>query len=125
VYIIGYNDIKNLDSGRRDLLKKLLDQTIECAYFIRDLDSIKSFCEKAVFLLLQSESFFYAGGRSVTNAVIGSRIDSQIDEYKEVFDKIRRAITELAIIRIEICVVKLLSDIGMLCSCISHFKILW
>jgi hypothetical protein len=61
VYIIGYNDIENLDSGRRDLLKKLLDQTIECAYFIRDLDNIKSFCEKVVFLLLQLESFFTQG----------------------------------------------------------------
>jgi hypothetical protein len=74
-----------------------------------------SFC-----YILQSESFFYAGFRSVKNNVIGSRIDSQIDEYKKVFDEIRRAITELATVEIEIRAVRLLSNISMPCSRISH-----
>jgi hypothetical protein len=61
MYVVRYKGIDNLDPGRQALLKKLVDQTIECAHFIRDLDNIRNFCEKAVFFLLHSESFFTQG----------------------------------------------------------------
>ncbi|KAI0028756.1 WD40 repeat-like protein [Vararia minispora EC-137] len=73
----GHSRISNPDEARKKLLKDLAKQTVECAYFIRDYASIKSFWKRAA-----------------KNALPGSDIKGDVDKYKSVFIALRRRLTE-------------------------------
>ncbi|KZV84351.1 WD40 repeat-like protein [Exidia glandulosa HHB12029] len=87
--------LSDLDKHRRDLLKSLSLQTVECASFIREQYGQKRFWARA--------------GK---NAILGYGVDAKITNYSKAFRDLRGRFTDRAVLATEIRVVVSLSDIS-------------
>ncbi|KAI0031756.1 WD40-repeat-containing domain protein [Vararia minispora EC-137] len=86
--------VLDLDERRKQLLRDLSRQTVECAYFIRDYANVKSFWKRAV-----------------KNALPPSSTQGQVDAYKTFFVTFRRHLTEQGVMETEIRVLRTLADV--------------
>ena len=50
-FVVRTCDLGDIDEARKNILKDLSLQTIQCAYFIRDQAKVKNFCENISFSL--------------------------------------------------------------------------
>ncbi|KIJ52909.1 hypothetical protein M422DRAFT_242854 [Sphaerobolus stellatus SS14] len=95
-YFTTAERLSGLDENRRKLLQRMSQQTVECAYYIRDQSKVKK-----IYL------------RATKNALSGTEIDKKIKGYIQVFDDLKRAFTERGVLETEIttlCILEKVED---------------
>ncbi|KIJ24679.1 hypothetical protein M422DRAFT_274485 [Sphaerobolus stellatus SS14] len=106
-YFTAAGRLSDLDENRRTLLQRMSQQTVECAYYIRDQSKVKN---------------FYL--RATKNTLSGTEIDKKIKEYTQVFDDLKRAFTERGVLETEITTLRILEkveDNGVFLFSPKHF----
>ncbi|KIJ28727.1 hypothetical protein M422DRAFT_269936, partial [Sphaerobolus stellatus SS14] len=93
-YFTAAERLSGLDENRRKLLQRMSQQTVECAYYIRDQSKVKQ---------------FYL--RATKNTLSGTEIDEKIKGYTQVFDDLKRAFTERGVLETEITTLRILEKV--------------
>ncbi|KIJ55996.1 hypothetical protein M422DRAFT_78458, partial [Sphaerobolus stellatus SS14] len=82
------------DENRRKLLQCMSQQTVECAYYIRDQSKVKK---------------FYL--RATKNTFSGTEIDEKIEGYTKAFNDLKHAFTERGVLEMEIITLRILEKV--------------
>ncbi|KIJ41765.1 hypothetical protein M422DRAFT_255075 [Sphaerobolus stellatus SS14] len=90
-YFTAAERLSVLDENRIKLLQRMSQQTVECAYYIRDQSKVKK---------------FYL--RATKNTLSGTEIDKKIKGYTQVFNDLKRAFTEQGVLETEITTLRTL-----------------
>jgi hypothetical protein len=103
------------DLGRREILRKMAEQTAEFSYFVRDYSKTMNFgkclCDFIQSTVADSEAVLKAYKNSLTT------IDDKINEFKSNFKDLEDALVQRTTLRTEIAVFRVLdklADIGKL-----------
>ena len=90
----------------------MVQQTTECAWFIRDSDFVKigEFCELYKIISLFIICTYSCEGKRMAKNITSSRKD-QVDKFKSKFDELRNAFQANSVAKIEITVLRVVDDL--------------
>ena len=97
-------------TSKSEIIVRMVQQTTECAWFIRDYMKIGEFCTLHMSIsscILGAHS--REGKRMAKN--VGSSRKDQVEKFKSKFDELRRAFQEEGIVEIEIAVLRVVDDL--------------
>ena len=108
-----FDIVEKADQFRRKskskIIVRMVQQTAECAWFIRDYMKIEEFCMLRRFHCLFCVLTYSCEGKRMLKNVGSSRKD-QVDKFKSKFDELRRAFQAEGIVEIEIAVLRVVDD---------------
>ena len=108
-----FDIVEKADQLRRKskskIIVRMVQQTTECAWFIRDYMKIEEFCMLWWFHCLFCVLTHSCEGKRMVKNVGSSRKD-QVDKFKSKFDELRRAFQAEGIVVIEIAVLRVVDD---------------
>jgi hypothetical protein len=123
--------VKKIESQEK-IFAAMVQQTTECAYFIRDY-AIKGFCGSAPALGQAGSSPLFTGKRTIKSTF--SSADDKIKAYEDKFKELKMAFqdrailhTEIAVLRTEITVSRILSTaecLGKRFCRVSNLHLIW
>ena len=121
-----FDIVQKADQLRRKskskIIVRMVQQTTECAWFIRDYTKIEAFCT-----LRRFQCFFCVlthsceGKRMAKN--VGSGRKDQVDKFKSKFDELRRAFQAEGTVEIEIAVLRVADDLQSLGQNLNELSI--
>ena len=108
-----FNIVEMADKLRREsnsnIIMRMVQQTTECAWFIRDYVKIGEFCAYKIISLFIICTYSCEGKRMAKN-IMSSRKD-QVDKFKSKFDELRNAFQANSVAEIEITVLRVVDDL--------------
>ena len=106
-------DPSKYDGPQRKIVTSLAQQTIECAYFIRQYTSDPNFC-KSYFIRLCWFLFLCSliGKRTGKNLI--SDADQKIENFQNQFQKLKLAFTQHAVCEIQLRVLQIFNTVEKL-----------
>ena len=109
-----FNVVEMADKLRREsnrnIIMRMVQQTTECAWFIRDYIKIGEFCEPYKIILLFIICTYSHEGERMAKNIMSSRKD-QVDKFKSKFDELRKAFQVNSMAEIEITVLRVADDL--------------
>src|SRR5271156_6775529 len=109
-----FDIVEKTDQLRRKsqskIVVRMVQQTTECAWFIRDYRKIEEFCMLRRFHCLFCVLTHSCEGKRMGKNVGSSRKD-QVAKFKSKFDELRTAFQTEGIVEIEIAVVRVVDDL--------------
>ena len=117
-------DPSKYDGPQRKIVTSLAQQTIECAYFIRQYASHPSFC-KSYFIILWWFSFLclLTGKRTGKNLI--SDADQKTQNFQNQFKKLKLAFTQHAVCETQLRVLQIFNTVEKLGKSYYLLEILW
>ena len=86
---------------------QIIQQTTECAWFVRDYMKIENFCKLYKLFFLCTHCF---EGKQMARDIASSQKD-QVDKFKSKFDELRSAFQAEGIVQIKITVLQVVDDL--------------
>ena len=109
-----FNIVEMADKLRRqsnsNIIMRMVQQTTECAWFIRDYIKIGEFCELYKMISLFIICTHSHKGKRMAKNIMSSRKD-QVDKFKSKFDELRNAFQANSVAEIEITVLRVVDDL--------------
>jgi hypothetical protein len=109
-----FDIVEKADQLRRksksDIVIRMVQQTTECAWFIRDYMKIEEFCKLDKLIVLSNSSSHSCEGKRMAKNIVSSRKD-QVDKFKSKFEELRSAFETEAIVEVEIAVLRVADDL--------------
>ena len=111
-----FDIVEKADQLRRNskskIIVRMVQQTTECAWFLRDYMKIEEFCMMRTISLFILWSHSCEGKRMAKN--VGSNQKDQVDKFKSKFEELRHAFQAEGIVEIEIAVLRVVDDLQSL-----------
>ena len=112
-----FDIVEKADQLRRKskskIIVRIVQQTTECAWFLRDYTKIEEFCTLRRFHCSFCVLTHSCEGKRMAKNVGSSRKD-QVDKFRSKFDELRRAFQAEGIVEIEIAVLRVADDLQSL-----------
>jgi replicative DNA helicase len=109
-----FDIVEKADELRRKskskIVMRMIQQTTECAWFIRDYMKIEEFCTLRMIISLYSCTHSSGEGKRMAKNIASSRKD-QVDQFKSKFHDLRHAFQAEGVVEIEIAVLRVMDDL--------------
>ena len=106
-------DPSKYDVPQRKIVTSLAQQTIECAYFIRQYASDPNFCKSCFILLCWFLSLCLLKGKRTGKNLI-SDADQKIQKFQDQFKKLKLAFTQHAVCETQLIVLRVFNTMEKL-----------
>ena len=95
---------------KSNIVTQMVQQTMQCAWFIRDYMKIKEFCKLDKLIVLFNSCSHSCKGKQMAKNIVSSQ-KGQVDKFKLKFEELQSALETEAIVEVEIAILWVVDDL--------------